>query len=47
LFGNPSAPASNALPAQYPVVAAVVLTVALLAIVAPLAVRAYRTAVAR
>jgi ABC-2 type transport system permease protein len=47
LFGNPSAPASNALPAQYPVAAAVLLTVALLAIVAPLAVRAYRTAVAR
>ena len=47
LFGNPTAVTGDALPSVHPIPMSVVLTAALLVVVAPLAVRAYRTAVAR
>lgn len=45
LFGNQVETGDNSLPAQHPLTMALVLTLALLVIVAPLAVRAYRRVV--
>lgn len=47
LFGNPTAPVGSSFPAEHPIPLAVALTLAVLVLTVPLAVRAYRTAVAR
>lgn len=47
LWGNPSSPVRDGLPAQHPVIVALVSLVVLLAVVIPLGVRAFRTAAAR
>ncbi|KAA2254525.1 ABC transporter permease [Solihabitans fulvus] len=47
LFGNPTALTGTALPSRHPVPMSVALTLVVIVVVAPLATRAYRTAVAR
>jgi hypothetical protein len=44
LWGNPAAIASDAFPVRQPVLASAIWLVAIMAVVAPLAIRRYRTA---
>jgi ABC-type polysaccharide/polyol phosphate export permease len=44
LFGNPIPPHTHSLPLDHPVLSSLIWTVGLIAVVAPLAVRRYRTA---
>jgi len=47
LWGNPSSPVRDGLPAQHPVIVALVSLALILAVVIPLSVRSFRTAAAR
>ena len=47
LWGNPTTTVSNALPSQYPIATSIVTMTVLLAVVAPLAAKAYAKAAAR
>jgi ABC-type multidrug transport system permease subunit len=47
LWGNPTSPVRDGLPAQHPVIVALVSLAVMLAVVIPLAVRSFRTAATR